>query len=48
LAEEKGTGKIKEGTSAFSSTKILAEHKVKEGDTLGFFSRSQSYRLVWR
>jgi len=32
LAEEKGTGKIKEGTSAFSSTKILAEHKVKEGD----------------
>ncbi len=36
MAEEKSPGKTSEalGASSFSSTKILAEHKVKEGDTL--------------
>ena len=34
MAEEKGSGKMKAGADSFSSTKILAEHKIKEGDTL--------------
>jgi nucleoid-associated protein YgaU len=35
MAEERNSGKTNMGASPFSSTKVLAEHKVKEGDTLG-------------
>jgi len=52
MPEEKGSGKMKADTSAFSSTKILAEHKVKEGDTLGslaleyYGSATKDYYMV--
>ena len=37
MAEERSSGvsDAAKGASPFSSTKIMAEHKVKEGDTLG-------------
>ena len=54
MAQDRGSaagGKGK-GASPFSSTKILAEHKVKEGDTLGalalqyYGSASKDYWMV--